>query len=527
MNSELIINAEQSKISLAITHDGSLVELQQENRTESFTVGNIYWGKVKRVMPSLNACFVNIGSEKEAFLHFDDLGENFNLINDYARQVISNRKRYIPFSKWDFSKKLKSSIKYTKGDVPKIEPGDQIMVQITKEAISTKGPRLTGDISFAGRHLVLIPFGDKIAVSTKIEDPAERARLKQLFQSIKPKNVGLIVRTAAQNKRVAELDAELSALYQSWEESMAQLHANNSCPLMIHEESSRVIAMLRDLLDSSYQAIHVNDQNIYKQIREYLADIAPESKDIVSLYHGTLPIFDNFGITKQIKGLFGKVISYKGGAYIVIEHTEALHVIDVNSGHRLKSGGREEQALEVNMGAAAEIARQMVLRDMGGIIVIDFIDMDNSEDRTKLFDYMVQCMQSDRAKHTILPLSKFGLMQITRQRVRPVLDVPVDESCPVCHGKGTIGPSILTTDVLERKIEYLTAVLGHRKFILYVHPYIYAYIKQGFPSLVTKWKLRYSAGMRIVPDQSLAIMEYRFTTPGNHLIDLTQPSELI
>lgn len=521
MTSELVINVEPAQVSLAITQDGSLVEFQQENSVASFSVGNIYWAKVKRMMPSLNACFVNIGSDKEAFLHFDDLGDHFTQINNYLRQVTSNRKRYVPFNKWEESKKNKTVTSATPMQ------GDEILVQITKEPISTKGPRLSGDISFPGRYLVLIPFGDKIAISSKIEDPAERTRLKQLLQSIKPKNCGLIVRTAAQNKRVAELDSELTSLYKSWTDTIEMIHANNANPLLVFEESNRAISMLRDLMDSSYQAIHVNDKKVYNQIRDYIADIAPESKDIVSYYNGNLPIFDNFAITKQIKSLFGKVISFKGGAYIIIEHTEALHVIDVNSGHRLKSGGQEEQALDVNLGAAKEIARQLRLRDMGGIIIIDFIDMNNGEDRQKLFDNMTQFMQNDRAKHTILPLSKFCLMQITRQRVRPVADVPIDESCPVCHGKGTVGPSILVTDVIEEKIDYLTNQMNVKKFLLYVHPYIYAYIKNGFPSVATKWHFKYSLGIHIIPDQSLAIMEYRFMTMGKQLIDLTQPAELV
>lgn len=284
--------------------------------------------------------------------------------------------------------------------------------------------------------------------------------------------------------------------------------------------------MLRDLFNPSYENIYVNDEAVYNEVKDYVALIAPERVNIVKLYKGQLPIFDNFAITKQIKSSFGKTISYKSGAYLIIEHTEALHVVDVNSGNRSKSGnGQEANALDVNLGAADELARQLRLRDMGGIIVVDFIDMNLAENRQKLYERMCQNMQQDRAKHNILPLSKFGLMQITRQRVRPAMAIDTSEDCPTCHGKGTISPSILFTDMLESKIDYLVNKLSIKKFTLHLHPYVAAYINKGIFSIKRKWQMKYGFTINVIPNQSLAYLEYRFFRSGEE-IDMKEEFEI-
>lgn len=507
MNSELIINVQPSDISIAITENNNLVEYQKESREMTFSVGNIYLGRVKKMMPGLNACFVDIGSEKEAFLHYQDLGAQFTSTQKFLKRLLSNKKRAFPFAKAEL---LPEHNDPNGGIASLIQQGDELLVQVTKEPISTKGPRLTCELSYAGRYLVLIPFSDKVSISTKIKSSEEKARLRQLIQSIKPKNCGVIVRTVAEGKRVEELDSELSILYHRWEESLNRTFLCNKPPTLIYEETSRSIALLRDLLNPSYQSIHVNDEKTYNEIKEYVSIITPEHTNIVKLYRGELPIFDNFGITKQIKSSFGRVVSYKSGAYLIIEHTEALHVVDVNSGHRIKATNQEANALEVNLGAADELARQLRLRDMGGIIVVDFIDMNLAEDKQKLYERMCQNMQRDRAKHTILPLSKFGLMQITRQRVRAVINVPVDETCPSCFGKGSIQPSILLTDKLEHKMEYITNELKIRNFTLYIHPFIEAYITKGFISLKRRWRIKFGMRFKIIPSQELPLLSYKF-----------------
>ncbi|MDO4950313.1 MAG: ribonuclease E/G, partial [Bacteroidales bacterium] len=367
-----------------------------------------------------------------------------------------------------------------------------------------------------------------VSVSTKIKSAEERARLKQLLQSIKPKNFGVIVRTVAEEKRVAELDAELSSLVKQWEDTITKVQKAEKTPLLIYEENSRAVAMLRDLFNPSYEAIYVSDQDVYNQIHDYVTLIAPDRAHIVKQYTGNLPIFDNFGITKQIKSSFGRIVPYKGGAYLVIDHTEALHAVDVNSGNRSHGNtNQEENAIDVNLGAADELARQLRLRDMGGIIIVDFIDMDTAENRQKLYERMCQNMKKDRAKHNILPLSKFGLMQITRQRVRPAMDVAVEETCPTCFGKGVIKSSILFTDTLESKIECLVQKLKVKRFDLHIHPYVAAYVNQGFPSMAMKWKIKYGMGIRVVPNQSLALLQYVFYDSKHEEIDMKEEQEIM
>ncbi|MDE6240552.1 MAG: Rne/Rng family ribonuclease, partial [Muribaculaceae bacterium] len=391
-----------------------------------------------------------------------------------------------------------------------IQSGQELLVQIVKEPISSKGPRLTTEITFTGRYLVLIPFSDKISISQKIKTTEEKLRLRQLIESIKPKNFGVIVRTSAEGKRVADLNHELKTLIKCWEDAIAKAQ-RSTAPALIFEEESRIVGMLRDIFSPTFENITVNDPDIYSQISKYVALIAPDRKDTVKLYDRDEPIFDHFAITRQIKSSFGKTVSFKSGAYLIIEHTEALHVIDVNSGNRAKAtNDQESNALEVNLRAADEIARQLRLRDMGGIIVIDFIDMAKSEHRQQLYDHMREIMANDRARHNILPLSKFGLMQITRQRVRPALDITTSERCPSCYGKGQVQPSLLFTDTLREKIDYIVNVLELRNFIMYVHPFVDAYIKKGiFTSLYGKWRRQFGRCFKIMPDQSLAYLEYK------------------
>jgi ribonuclease G len=523
MTSEVIIDVQPKEISIALLEDKDLVEYQNEKREASFSVGNIYLGRVRKLMPGLNACFVEVGSERDAFLHYLDLGSQFSSYEKYLKQVQSDRKRLFPISKATRLPDLpkEGSVQNT------LKQGQEILVQVVKEPISTKGPRLTCELSFAGRYMVLMPFQDKVSVSSKIKKGEERTRLKQLVQSIKPKNFGVIVRTSAEGKRVAELDAELKVLLKRWEDAITKVQKSTTTPVLAYEETGRAVALLRDLFDPTYDGIFVNDTDIFQQVKDYVGLIAPEKKDIVKLYTGSVPIFDNFNVTKQLKASFGRTVNYKRGAYLIIQHTEAMHVVDVNSGNRTKAeNGQEANALEVNLGAADELARQLRLRDMGGIIVVDFIDMNLAEDRQMLYERMCKNMQKDRARHNILPLSKFGLMQITRQRVRPAMDVNVEETCPTCFGKGKIKSSILFTDQLESKIDRLVNKIGIKSFSLHVHPYVAAYINQGIVSLKRRWQMKYGWGIRIVSSQKLAFLQYEFYDKNRQFIDMLEENEV-
>ena len=522
MTSEVIIDVKPKEISIALLEDKRLVEYQNEPRSANFSVGNIYIAKVKKLMPGLNACFVDVGFERDAFLHYLDLGSQFNSYAKYLKQVQSDRKRLYPFDKATHLPDLQKdgSVQQT------LTVGQEVLVQIVKEPISTKGPRLTGELSFAGRFLVLIPFGDKVSVSSKIKSGEERARLKQLIHSIKPKNCGVIVRTVAEGKRVAELDSELKILTQRWQSAIQKVQKTQQRPQLVYEETGRAVAMLRDLFNPTYENIYVNDDEICKEVKDYVSLIAADKAGIVKKYTGKVPIFDNFNVTKQIKSGFGKTVNYAHGAYLIIEHTEAMHVVDVNSGNRSKNqNGQEATALDTNLGAADELARQLRLRDMGGIIVVDFIDMNLAEDRQMLYERMCKNMQKDRARHNILPLSKFGLMQITRQRVRPAIDVNVEESCPTCNGSGKIKSSILFTEQLEGKIDRLVHKIGIKKFYLHVHPYVAAFINKGLISLKWQWRVKYGFGVHIIPSQKLAYLQYEFYDTNGRFVDMKEEIE--
>ncbi|MDE7160668.1 MAG: Rne/Rng family ribonuclease [Muribaculaceae bacterium] len=522
MKSELVVDVQQKEISTALLEDSRLVSLQKESRNVAYAVGDLYLAKVKKIMPGLNAAFVDVGYDKDAFLHYLDLGPQFNTYAKYVETALADTEKVPDVGEVE---RLE--------DIPKggsigslLQPGKKLLVQIAKEPISSKGPRLTTEISLTGRYMVLMPFGDKVSISQKIKSTEEKVRLRQLVSSIKPKGFSVIVRTSAENKRVAELNSEMRSLVQRWEDSIAKLQRNEP-PTLVYEEESRALSMIRDIFNPEFENIYVNEAETFDQIRSYVEMIAPEKKEIVKLYGKDTPIFDHFNITRQIKSSFGKTVSFRSGAYIIIEHTEALHVIDVNSGNRSKaSADQETNALEVNMRAADEIARQLRLRDMGGIIVIDFIDMNSAEHRQQLVDHMREVMANDRARHNILPLSKFGLMQITRQRVRPALDITTSEACPSCFGKGEVAPSLLFTDKLEEKLDYLVNHLNIKKFNMYLHPFVEAYVKKGMFSLYGKWRRRFGRHLKILADESLAYLEYKVIDDTGKEIDLKEESDM-
>ena len=522
MKSEHIVDVQPKEVSIALLEDSRLVSLQKESRNIAYAVGDIYLAKVKKLMPGLNAAFVNVGYEKDAFLHYLDLGSSFASYSTFLKQALDDRKHQPSRPKM----KLKPDIDKHGQITDVLQPGQELMVQIVKEPISSKGPRLTTEITLTGRYMVLIPFGDKISVSQKIKTSEEKIRLRRLIESIRPKNFSIIIRTSAEGKRVTELNHELRTLLQCWEDTVARAQCATA-PALIFEEESRIVGVLRDIFNPDFESIHVNDPDVYSQISKYVNLIAPDRSSIVQLYQKPEPIFDHFGITRQIKSSFGKTVSFKSGAYIIIEHTEALHVIDVNSGNRSKAAADQEtNALEVNMRAADEIARQLRLRDMGGIIVIDFIDMAKSEHRQKLYEHMREIMATDRARHNILPLSKFGLMQITRQRVRPALDITTAEECPSCFGKGKVQPSLLFTDLLREKIDYLVDELKQTGFTMYVHPFVDAYLKKGLISTFRRWRMETGKKFNVRPDQSLAYLQYRVLDAKGNEIDLKEEKDI-
>ncbi|MFO7620999.1 MAG: Rne/Rng family ribonuclease [Bacteroidales bacterium] len=517
VSKDLIIDVGDSEVSLALLEDKQLTELNKEKRNIKFSVGDIYLGKVKKIMPGLNAAFINVGYERDAFLHYLDLGAQFRTQHKYYVTAVQRQGRVVPVHKFKSEEDIDKNGRIS--DV--LASGQTVIVQITKEPISTKGPRLASEISLAGRNLVLIPFSDKVSVSTKIESAEEKNRLKTLVQSIKPRNFGVIVRTVAEGKKVALLDAELRELVRRWESAFSSVKKETKTPRLFIGEMNRTSTILRDMLNVTFNSIHVNDPAFVEEIRKYIREIAPEKEKIIKLYKGTLPIFDHFGINKQIKALFGKTVSFKHGAYLIIEHTEALHVIDVNSGNRARTGNNQEaNALLVNMEAAIEIARQLRLRDMGGIIVIDFIDMQSGENKQILFDKMKESMAGDRTKHNILPLSKFGIMQITRQRVRPEMNIVTNEKCPTCLGTGETRPTILYTDELEKSLGFIVDKIKTRKIFLNVHPFVASFLKSGWIPLYRKWNMKYKICLKVQAVTAYHVLEHHFYDREGNEIDL-------
>jgi ribonuclease G len=515
VSKELIIDTSSSDVSIALLEDKKLVELNKEKTNPKFAVGDIYLGKVKKLMPGLNAAFVDVGYEKDAFLHYLDLGPQVRSLHKYLDACVNRKGKYISFQK--FKRERDIDKEGTISDV--LVQGQLVMVQIAKEPISTKGPRLTSEISIAGRNLVLMPFHDKVSVSQKIQSVEERNRLKTLIQSIKPQNYGIIVRTVAEGKKVKDLDTELKGLLRKWENAFDSLRGVKPPHLFIGE-INRTSAILRDILNVSFNSITVDDEVIFREIKDYINTIAPEKEKIVKLHKGDVSIFEHYGVEKQIKSAFGRTVSFKNGAYLIIEHTEALHVIDVNSGNRSKNANDQEtNAFETNLAAAEEIARQLRLRDMGGIIVIDFIDMQSSDHKQKVSERIKQAMGNDRAKHSILPLTKFGLMQITRQRVRPEMHISTTEKCPTCNGTGEISPSILFIDKIENHISSLLEKEKHRMLLLKLHPYVAAYLKRGLIPLNLKWRFRFKTRIKVLSISSYDFLEYHlFDSRGEEII---------
>ena len=502
---DLIVDVSEEEVRLALLDNHRLIELNKESSNgHNFTVGDVFLGKVKKVMPALNAAFVDIGDEKEAFIHYLDLGLYFNAFDEFVRKTNTNTNANDLFTGIELGPILAKE-----GQIENhLKPGQMVIVQIVKEPISTKGSRLTAEISLAGRNIVLLPFAKKVSISQKIASKEEKKRLETLVRSILPQNYGAIIRTAAEGKNAAILVTELKSLISKWEGAWPKISKNKSVQLLF-TEYSKTTTVLRDLFNDTFSNIYVNDRKEFEEISKYISQISPDKEKIVKFYDDKEPIFDHFEVTRQIKSSFGKVVPIKQGAYLVIETTEALNVVDVNSGIRAKTNDQEENTYEVNRYAAEEIARQLRLRDMGGIVIVDFIDMDNQDHKNGLFKYMTELMQDDRAKHNVLPLTKFGLMQITRQRIRPVTQIDTTEVCPVCHGTGKIAPSLVIDEELERKIAYHTEN-GVKSFILKTGPILGSYISRGFNSFLRKWRRKYKCKIKHEEVQDFSVLQYEF-----------------
>ena len=513
---DLIVDVTSTEVHIALMENHRLIEYNTESSTgNKFTVGDVHLGKVKKILPNLNAAFVDIGDKKEAFIHYLDLGLYFSAFDRFVKESNQNTNLQDLYSRIELGEPLPKE-----GRIETIlKPGQMIVAQIVKEPISTKGSRLTAEISLAGRNIVLLPFAEKVSISSKIASKEEKRRLETLVRSILPKNYGAIIRTAAEGKNAATLVGETKALIEKWESSWKKIARNKNVQLLF-TEYSKTTTVLRDLLNDSFSNIWINDEKVCDEARKYIALIAPEQEKIVHLYEGKQPIYDHFEVTRQIKSSFGKVVPMRQGAYLVIETTEALNVIDVNSGIRTKTSDQEENSFEVNKIAAEEIARQLRLRDMGGIVIVDFIDMESNDHKNALFKYMQELMEDDRAKHNVLPLTKFGLMQITRQRIRPVTEINTMEQCPVCHGTGKIHSSVVIDEEIERKIAYYVIEKGYKTLTLKTSPILGAYLKRGlFNSFLSKWKKHYKVKLDLEEVTDFTVLQHELFNEKKEKLD--------
>ena len=511
---ELIINAVPDGVDIALIENKKLVELHKEKTNKRFAVGDIYLGKTQKVIPSLNAAFVDVGYEKDAFLHYLDLGPQFSSLTKFTKKTITGKQHSPMLGSFKMEEDIDKEGKIT--DV--LSSKQHIVVQVAKEPISSKGPRLSSEVTLAGRFIVLVPFSNKISVSQKIKEAKERDRLRRLLTSIKPNNFGVIIRTVAENKKVAELDQDLKNLISKWKQMHRQLKTATP-PKMLLGELNRSFSILRDLLTPDFTSVHVNDEAYYQELNTYIKTIAPGREKILKLYKGKKDIFEHFGIQKQIKASFGRQVSMQSGAYLIVEHTEAMHVIDVNSGNRKSPDKDQEQnALEVNLESADEIARILKLRDMGGIIAIDFIDMTNRQNNSKLFNHLKDVLKSDRAKHTILPPSKFGVVEITRQRVRPETDIKTAETCPTCDGTGEVQATILLIDEIENNLTNILKSKKEKSITLAVHPFVASHLKKGAYSTQLKWFFEHKKWISIKGSTSYNLLDYKFLNKKNEAI---------
>lgn len=508
MTNELIINVKGNEVFLAVLQDKKLVEFNRETVDSAYTVGDLYLAKVARVMPNLNAAFVDVGYEKDAFLHYFDLGPGIRTLNKYVEDLVSGKQKSANLMYLKHEPEIAKDGKIT--DV--IRPGQRLLVKVAKEPISQKGPRLSCEISIPGRYLVLAPLGDRISISSKIKEASEKERLRGIITPLLPKNFGCIVRTAAKGIRAAEIEKDLREQLQRWEKAV-ELIKTGQTPNKVLGELRRTSAILRDLMNEnfSFDSVVVNSKALYEELKEFVEKTMPGKEKIIKYYEGRLDIFDHYGVTRQVKASFGRNVSLKSGGYLIIDHTEALHVIDVNSGNMLKrNNDQETNAIEANLEAAEEIARQLRLRDMGGIIVVDFIDMHKAENKARLFEHLKNQMKNDRARHNILPPSKIGLVQITRERVRPVMDIETKEVCPTCQGSGKVEATLLVIDDIENQMRYLISEKKEPGVTIECHPFIHAYLTKGIFSKTFKWSWQYKKPVKAIPNMDFRLTEFRF-----------------
>ncbi|MBZ0203359.1 MAG: Rne/Rng family ribonuclease [Ignavibacteria bacterium] len=513
MKKEIIINSNADENRIAITEDGKLSELFIENEEYEKVVGDIYLGKVAKVIPGIKAAFIDLGFKQDAFLHFSDVGDQAEdlktlLGDDSEIDDDDDEEEDTP------PQKGQQGGRRGRSPMPRLERGQKIIVQITKEPVGNKGVRVTSKVSLPGRYLVFLPFENKVNASKQIQNLREKRRLKNIvrnYRNSRGLEFGAIIRTVAEEMDEKAIVEDLENLHNSWKEIEKQVK-NGTPPVLLFKDLSVTTGVIRDLFRDDVEKVIVDNKKMHKEIQNYVRINSPALLNKVELYKGSKALFDNYGIEQEIHLTLGKRVPLKIGGHLIIEKTEAMYVIDVNSGKYAKSKDQETNSLKTNLDSAREIVRQVRLRDLGGIIVIDFIDVYDDKNKKKVYDELKKEFRKDRAKVTILPMSDFGLVQITRQRVRENVVRSITEQCPLCGGSGIIESSTNILTRIERWIKRykLDKTRSHGKLQLKVHPMVFKTLKEGTISNMTRLAFKYLLRISLEEDSSLAFQEFRF-----------------
>ncbi|MBL1212301.1 MAG: Rne/Rng family ribonuclease [Ignavibacteriae bacterium] len=514
MQKEIIINSSSTQNRVAITEDGNLVDFFIDHQEKKRMVGNIYLGRVARVLPGIRAAFINIGLKHDAFLHFSDIGETLkdlqNLLDDDEADDIDEDAIADDEDDNDSDSNTQAQKKEIRNNaIPKLHKGQDILVQIIKEPVKDKGVRVTSSISIPGRFCVLLPFDNKIGISKKIVDFKERRRLRKLARGILPKNCGLIIRTAAKNQSEESLLADLKYLINTWD-SIQENVKEKDPPSVVYNDLGTTISVIRDLFTPDISRVFVDSKKLYKEIESYVKIIQPALLEKIEYYKYNDSIFDAFKIEEQIKSLMGRRVHMPSGGHIVIEHTEAMTVIDVNSGRYAAKKQQELNSLKTDLEAARELVRQLRLRDIGGLIVVDFIDLEDDKNRKKVYDELKKEFRKDRAKIAMLPMTDFGIMQITRQRIRQNIVQSMHEDCPYCNGSGLLTKRSNIVHEIEEWLKRFKLTGKGRSLILKVHPSLKGNLKNGKISTLTKLELKYFIRMKLEFDERISPQTFQF-----------------
>lgn len=542
MKKDIVINSTANEHRIAILEDNRLAELFVEAPGKERMVGDIYLGKVAKVMPGIRAAFINIGLQQDAFLHFSDIGDSLQEYNalfdeDDEDDEESPQSAPAPFPSASGGAPMGSESGTAVAEPPPAEQrpryedraprrevnlqrGQDILVQITKEPVGKKGVRVTSEISLPGRFLVLLPFDGKVGVSKKLSNFKERRRLRKLVRSFVPAGFGAIIRTVADGKSEELIKQDLDELVKVWH-NIEKTVKTETAPALVYKDMDTTSSVIRDLFSDNVEHVVVDDKKLYKEIRGYVQWVSPDMLNRLELYRGKEPVFDKYGVEKDIQTLLTRKVWLKSGGYIFIEKTEAMTVIDVNSGRYAAKREQEQNSLRTDLEAAREVCRQLRLRDIGGIIVIDFIDLDEDKNRKKVYDEMKKELRRDRAKVTALPLTEFGLMQLTRQRIRQSVHLSFSEACPACGGTGLIQSKTTTINNIERWIKRFKSESREFRLLLRINPGTAEYLQQGTISRMTKIMFKFFVKIRIETDPAIPADDFRFFSAksGNDITD--------